>query len=81
MKKVRTVIFLLGSLFFIIGMAGCVYMKLHTENTAIIGGSDTPTFVFLADKGGFLPFLSPILIIAGVVLVVVSVVLKLKRKK
>ena len=80
MKKVRTVIFLLGSLFFIIGMAGCVYMKLHTENTAIIGGADAPTFVFLADKGGFLPFLSPFLIIAGVMLVVGSVGFKLKKK-
>ena len=80
MKKVRTIIFLLGILLFIIGTAGCVYMKLHTENTAIIGGADTPTFVFLADKVGFLPFLSLFLIIAGVVLVVVSVVLKLKKK-
>lgn len=81
MKKVRTVIFLLGSLFFIIGMTGCVYMKLHTENTAIIGGADTPTFIFLSSKGGFLSFLNPVLIIVGVVLVVVSIVLRMKRKK
>ncbi len=79
MKKVRIVIFLLGILFFIVGIAGYIYMRLHTENTAIIGGADTPTFVFIASKGSFLLF-SPIFIIAGVVLVVVSVVLKLKKK-
>ncbi|MBE6845225.1 MAG: hypothetical protein E7508_05850 [Ruminococcus sp.] len=79
MKKVRTIIFLLGSLFFIIGMAGCVYMKLHTENTAIIGGADTPTFMLLVSEGGFLSLLSPILIIVGAVLVIISIVLRLKK--
>ncbi|MBQ3566257.1 MAG: oxaloacetate decarboxylase [Oscillospiraceae bacterium] len=80
MKKVRTIFIILGILFLIIGTAGCIYMRLHNENTAIIGGADTPTFIFLAGKGDFLPFLSPILIIVSVVFIIVSVILKLKRK-
>ncbi len=81
MKKVRTVFIILGILFFIIGIGGYFYMRLHTENTTIIGGADAPTFMFLISKGGFLSLISPILIIVGAVLVIVSTVLKLKKGK
>ena len=55
-------------------------MKVRNENTAIIGGADTPTFIFLTDKEGILPFLCPVFVIAGLVLVAVSVILKMKKK-
>ena len=79
MNKIRTITFLLGIIFFIVGIAGHIYIRLHTENTAIIGGADTPTFMLLVSKGGFLSLLSPILIILGIVLVIVSVILKFKK--
>ena len=77
MKKV---IAFIGIIFLVIGISGCIYMKVRNENTAIIGGADTPTFIFLTDKEGILPFLCPVFVIAGFVLAAVSVILKMKKK-
>lgn len=50
-----------------------------TPHTAIIGGADTPTFMFIIHNGSvILPVIS---VIAGFLLIALSCILFLKRKR
>lgn len=78
MKKSKKIKVTIGIIFIITAIL--LYFNIPKSNTAIIGGADSPTFIFLMKKHGIIPVLSPVFIIAGVVSVIVLIVLKKKRK-
>lgn len=70
MKKILGI---LGAVLFIIGLL--IFIFSETSSVGIIGGADGPTVLFISGKLWIFP------VITGILLIIVSCVFPLKKKK